>query len=169
MARCHRIGQTKPVTVYRLVTQDSVEEQALTRLTKKLYLSIKVTSIASNTSSSKEDSGPTFSKNELVKLLRGGTTALTASIGDDWNEKSIEDILKESRERQEKREEQLHMTDEEVEKMESELLKDQERIKTDLFEGKVLSRSFREITDGTHLYSLFDSLSLESFGSRLML
>jgi len=148
MARCHRIGQTKPVTVYRLVTQDSVEEQALTRLTKKLYLSIKVTSLASHTASSKEDSGPSFSKSELVKLLRAGTTALTAPIGDDWNEKSIEEILKESKERQKKREEQLHMSDEEVEKMEAELLKDQERIRTDFFEGKRLVRSNREITDG---------------------
>lgn len=34
-----RIGQTKVVQVYRIVCQDSVEEQALTRLRKKLYLS----------------------------------------------------------------------------------------------------------------------------------
>lgn len=39
ISRAHRIGQTKTVQVYRLVCQDSVEEQALTRLRKKLYLS----------------------------------------------------------------------------------------------------------------------------------
>lgn len=39
IARAHRIGQTKTVKVYRLVTQGSVEEQAMTRLRKKLYLS----------------------------------------------------------------------------------------------------------------------------------
>lgn len=27
MARCHRIGQTKPVTVYRFVTHGTYEEQ----------------------------------------------------------------------------------------------------------------------------------------------
>ena len=147
MARCHRIGQTKPVTVYRLVSQDSVEEQALTRLAKKLYLSVKVTSAASGTST--DDKAPTFTKNELVKLLRGGTTALAAPIGEDWARKPIEEILKESRERQRKREDMLTMTDEEVEVMEKELLKDQERIRTNLFEGKVLHRTNREITDGS--------------------
>jgi SWI/SNF-related matrix-associated actin-dependent regulator of chromatin subfamily A member 5 len=39
ISRAHRIGQTKIVQVYRIVCQDSVEEQALTRLRKKLYLS----------------------------------------------------------------------------------------------------------------------------------
>ena len=151
MARCHRIGQTKPVTIYRLVTQDSVEEQALTRLAKKLYLSVKVTSntSSSNNASSSDDNAPSFSKNELVKLLRGGTTALAAPIGEDWNKKPIEEILRESRERQRKREEMVVMSEEEVDAMERELLKDQEMIRTNIFEGKVLSRSYKEITDGT--------------------
>src|SRR5271169_2923910 len=141
MARCHRIGQTKPVTIYRLVSQDSVEEQALTRLAKKLYLSVKVTAAATKGTMT-DDKAPSFSKGELIKLLRGGTTALAAHIdNDEWNNKSIEDILRESRERQKKREEMLVMTDEQVESMEAELLKDQERIKTTLFEGKVLHRT----------------------------
>ncbi len=38
MARVHRIGQTKPVRVYRLVTGSTVEERILARATKKLYL-----------------------------------------------------------------------------------------------------------------------------------
>src|SRR5579859_858469 len=150
MARCHRIGQTKPVTIYRLVTQDSVEEQALTRLANKLYLSVKVTASATNSTPSTDDKAPSFSKNELIKLLRGGTTALAAPIGEDWNTKSIEDILRESRERQIKREEMLVMSEEEVDQMERELLKDQERIQTNIFEGKVLSRTFKEITDGPY-------------------
>lgn len=149
MARSHRIGQTKPVTVYRLITQDTVEEQALTRLAKKLYLSVKVTTTANNTNnSSTDDKGPSFSKNELVKLLRAGATALTTPIGEDWNKKPIEEILRESRERQTKREEMLEMDEDKVEAMEKELLKDQEKIKTTIFEGKVLSRTYRQITDG---------------------
>ena len=148
MARCHRIGQTKPVTIYRLVTQDSVEEQALTRLAKNLYLSIKVTTAATKGKMT-DDKAPTFSKSELVKLLRGGTSALATHISDDWNTKSIEEILRESRERQKKREDMLIMTDEEIESMESELLKHQEHIQTTLFDGKVLHRTNKEITDGT--------------------
>jgi SWI/SNF-related matrix-associated actin-dependent regulator of chromatin subfamily A member 5 len=153
MARCHRIGQTKPVTIYRLITQDSVEEQALSRLAKKLYLSIKVTTAATHGTSMTDDKAPSFSKGELIKLLRGGTTALAAHIdNDEWNNKPIEEILRESRERQKKREEMLAMTDEQVESMETELLKDQERIKTTLFEGKVLHRTNKQIADGNTVH-----------------
>jgi hypothetical protein len=38
MARVHRIGQTKPVHVYRLVTAGTVEERIQQRATSKLYL-----------------------------------------------------------------------------------------------------------------------------------
>ena len=38
MARVHRIGQTKPVHVYRLVTSGTVEERIVQRAEKKLYL-----------------------------------------------------------------------------------------------------------------------------------
>ncbi|EGB07762.1 hypothetical protein AURANDRAFT_37691, partial [Aureococcus anophagefferens] len=38
MARVHRIGQTKPVHVYRLVTKGTVEERIVQRAEKKLYL-----------------------------------------------------------------------------------------------------------------------------------
>jgi SWI/SNF-related matrix-associated actin-dependent regulator of chromatin subfamily A member 5 len=38
MARVHRIGQTKPVHVYRLVTSGTVEERMLQRADNKLYL-----------------------------------------------------------------------------------------------------------------------------------
>merc|ERR1719356_306810 len=36
--RAHRIGQTKTVFVYRLITEHSVEEKILDRCMKKLYL-----------------------------------------------------------------------------------------------------------------------------------
>jgi len=38
MARAHRIGQKKPVTVYRLVAKDTVEEEVLERARNKLML-----------------------------------------------------------------------------------------------------------------------------------
>jgi chromodomain-helicase-DNA-binding protein 1 len=38
MARAHRIGQKKPVTVYRLVSKDTVEEEVLERARNKLIL-----------------------------------------------------------------------------------------------------------------------------------
>lgn len=41
-ARAYRIGQTKPVTTYKICSQGTVEEQMLGRLAKKLYLAAKV-------------------------------------------------------------------------------------------------------------------------------
>ena len=38
MARVHRIGQTKTVHIYRLVTEGSVEERIVQRAQKKLFL-----------------------------------------------------------------------------------------------------------------------------------
>lgn len=38
MARAHRIGQTKPVTIYRLVSKDTLEEEILQRARDKLLL-----------------------------------------------------------------------------------------------------------------------------------
>ena len=38
MDRCHRIGQTKPVLVFRLITAGSVEERMLRRAESKLML-----------------------------------------------------------------------------------------------------------------------------------
>jgi SWI/SNF-related matrix-associated actin-dependent regulator of chromatin subfamily A member 5 len=63
-ARCHRIGQTKPVSVYRLITKDSVEERILSRTLKKLYLSARVTEETDDVS----ESDPRFSRNDLVRL-----------------------------------------------------------------------------------------------------
>lgn len=38
MARCHRIGQSKEVTVYRLITRRSFESEMFDRASKKLGL-----------------------------------------------------------------------------------------------------------------------------------
>jgi SWI/SNF-related matrix-associated actin-dependent regulator of chromatin subfamily A member 5 len=47
-ARAHRIGQTKKVTIYKLCTQGTVEEQMMGRIRKKLYLSAKITESMKN-------------------------------------------------------------------------------------------------------------------------
>ncbi|GAA6057817.1 hypothetical protein JCM3770_004290 [Rhodotorula araucariae] len=92
IARAHRIGQTKTVRVYRLVTQGSVEEQAMTRLRKKLYLSVKVMGGMRNATermeggdgddgeaaAQNEDEVPRMTRSELISILRAGTGALAA-------------------------------------------------------------------------------------------
>ncbi|KAL8872769.1 MAG: hypothetical protein Q9174_001660 [Haloplaca sp. 1 TL-2023] len=89
-ARAHRIGQTEPVTVYKLCTQGTVEEQMLGRIQKKLYLSAKVTESMQNihgARTSKKGQGgravaadedmPQLSTTQLMSLVRRGARALT--------------------------------------------------------------------------------------------
>ena len=108
-ARAHRIGQTNPVTVYKLCTQGTVEEQMLGRIQKKLYLSAKVTesmrdihSQSALTSKKKgpggkvieaaEDDMPQLNTNQLMSLVRRGAQALAhpeldinEMLGWDWS------------------------------------------------------------------------------------
>lgn len=105
-ARAHRIGQTKPVTVYKLCTQGTVEEQMMGRIEKKLYLSAKVTEnmrdIHSLTPSKKKGPGglstsvadddmPQLDTGQLMSLVRRGARALAhpeldinEMLGWDW-------------------------------------------------------------------------------------
>lgn len=102
-ARAHRIGQTNPVTVYKLCTQGTVEEQMMGRIQKKLYLSAKVTeSLPSTfTESAKKKKGrastaadedmPQLDTSQLMSLVRRGAQALAhpeidvnEMLGWDW-------------------------------------------------------------------------------------
>lgn len=107
-ARAHRIGQTKPVTVYKLCTQGTVEEQMMGRIQKKLYLSAKVMEsmrdvhFESVQKSQKkgpggriieaaEDDIPQLDTSQLMSLVRRGAQALAhpeldinEMLGWDW-------------------------------------------------------------------------------------
>jgi SWI/SNF-related matrix-associated actin-dependent regulator of chromatin subfamily A member 5 len=91
-ARAHRIGQKNPVTVYKLVSQGTVEEQMMGRIQKKLYLSAKVTetmedihtkvgSLAGkgkrNSNSNSDGNMPQLSTGQLMSLVRRGASALS--------------------------------------------------------------------------------------------
>ncbi|KAL1798541.1 hypothetical protein ACET3X_002578 [Alternaria dauci] len=88
-ARAHRIGQTKKVTIYKLCTQGTVEEQMMGRIRKKLYLSAKITesmqsvhgkqstiSKKAGQSSLTEDS-PQMDTTQLKTLVRRGAQTLS--------------------------------------------------------------------------------------------
>ncbi|KAL9096943.1 MAG: hypothetical protein Q9165_000907 [Trypethelium subeluteriae] len=79
-ARAHRIGQTKPVTVYKLCTAGTVEEQMLGRIRKKLYLSVKVSPRKSTNEIALAEERAELSSlgsSELKSLLRKGTQTLS--------------------------------------------------------------------------------------------
>ncbi|KAL1303613.1 hypothetical protein AAFC00_006976 [Neodothiora populina] len=97
-ARAHRIGQTKPVTIYKICTQGTVEEQMMGRIRKKLYLSAKITEsmrdihseatlepssrkrkrgVTRDMKDSPEEATPQLGTTELMSLIRRGATTLT--------------------------------------------------------------------------------------------
>jgi SWI/SNF-related matrix-associated actin-dependent regulator of chromatin subfamily A member 5 len=90
-ARSHRIGQTKKVTIYKLCTQGTVEEQMMGRIRKKLYLSAKITESMRNMhtveqhqkkrkrggNDQNEDDTPQLDTSELKTLLRRGAQTLS--------------------------------------------------------------------------------------------
>ena len=92
-ARSHRIGQTNKVTIYKLCTQGTVEEQMMGRIRKKLYLSAKITESMRNVHTAdqsphkkrkrgvndeNEDDKPQLDTSELKTLLRRGAQTLSA-------------------------------------------------------------------------------------------
>jgi len=88
-ARAHRIGQTQLVTIYKLCTQGTVEEQMMGRIRKKLYLSAKITESMRNihsmpTKPVKKTKGkpateemPQLDTSQLKSLVRRGAQTLS--------------------------------------------------------------------------------------------
>ncbi|KAK3706971.1 hypothetical protein LTR37_012470 [Vermiconidia calcicola] len=91
-ARAHRIGQTQKVTIYKLCTRGTVEEQMLGRIRKKLYLSAKITESMRNIHASDEqgkkrkrgpvsdtldDDAPQLDTTSLKSLIRRGAQTLS--------------------------------------------------------------------------------------------
>ena len=95
MERAHRIGQTKPVRVFRLICQGSIEERMVSRAEKKLFLNAMVAESdvidddiddSENINESSDNvtqalgiGGATMSKNELASLIRFGANAIIDS------------------------------------------------------------------------------------------
>ncbi|PQE10169.1 ISWI chromatin-remodeling complex ATPase ISW2 protein [Rutstroemia sp. NJR-2017a WRK4] len=91
IARAHRIGQTNPVTVYKLVSQGTVEEQMMGRIQKKLYLSAKVTESMEDihtkfgakkngkqgVGGGDDDEMPQMDTSQLMTLIRRGVSAIS--------------------------------------------------------------------------------------------
>ncbi|KAJ1813628.1 hypothetical protein LPJ75_003105, partial [Coemansia sp. RSA 2598] len=88
MARAHRIGQRKPVLVFKLVTENSVEERIVKAATRKLaldHLLIQRMGDGSGEGASKSDEGPKESaimqalKKDAVSLLSDKSSDVAAN------------------------------------------------------------------------------------------
>ncbi|KAF4669598.1 hypothetical protein FOL47_002434 [Perkinsus chesapeaki] len=99
-ARCHRIGQTKTVKVYRLITRDSYEQHMFDTASRKLGLEQALMSGVTKNSTLH------LSKEELNNLIKNGAYAAFSKNEEGDQEKSdqfvsatIDDILSSDRAR----------------------------------------------------------------------
>lgn len=94
-ARCHRIGQTQEVKIYRLLTRNTYEATMFDRASKKLAIEMTVLGGSGPTLGA----GPKEQRNpaELEELLRRGAYGFIADVGDDaarvFCESNIQDLL----------------------------------------------------------------------------
>ncbi|GAB7361681.1 hypothetical protein MBLNU230_g1730t1 [Neophaeotheca triangularis] len=151
-ARSHRIGQTQKVTVYKLCTQGTVEEQMMGRIRKKLYLSAKITESMRNihgddgtskkrkrgpVSDALDDDAPQLGASQLKSLIRRGAQTLSGPEIDptemiSWDWETTLDKCKD-------RHDDAHGQEDAqggAEEKEQEWLNQMERVESAVFEGK---------------------------------
>ncbi|XP_035391960.1 chromodomain-helicase-DNA-binding protein 8 isoform X1 [Electrophorus electricus] len=91
-ARCHRIGQSKAVKVYRLITRNSYEREMLDKASLKLGLDRAVLQSMSGNKEGSVNGIQQFSKKEIEDLLRKGAYAAIMDENDEGSRFCEEDI-----------------------------------------------------------------------------
>lgn len=103
MDRAHRIGQTKQVKVFRLITEGAVEEKVLERATQKLKLDQLVIQLGRTSVAGLDGQqlNKAASRGELLDLVQFGAKDIFESLekDDEAEELDIEEILKASLEK----------------------------------------------------------------------
>ncbi|CAK0836472.1 unnamed protein product, partial [Prorocentrum cordatum] len=95
--RAHRIGQSRPVNVYRLIQEWGVEERLAGMQEQKLCIEECVThgGPAGDARDRAADHGGTRNREELTLLLRYGARSLQGSCGEDLSGWSLQGLLAE--------------------------------------------------------------------------
>lgn len=89
MARAHRIGQKRHVSVYRFVSKDTVEEEILERARKKMILEYAIISLGMTDPSGNKKNKNEPSSTELSQILKFGAANMFAP---NENQKKLEDL-----------------------------------------------------------------------------
>jgi SWI/SNF-related matrix-associated actin-dependent regulator of chromatin subfamily A member 5 len=100
--RAHRIGQKKPVQVFRLITDDSVEVKVVERAQQKLKLDAMVVQ-----QGRLQDKDKKMSKNDLLETIRFGADKVFRSKDSNISDDDIDIILEEGKKRTEQMNEKL--------------------------------------------------------------
>lgn len=94
MDRAHRIGQKKPVQVFRFVTEGSVEEKIIERADRKLFLDAAVIQQGRLAEQHK-----TADKKELMHMVRFGADEILSSKGGTYTDDDIDALIAKGEER----------------------------------------------------------------------
>lgn len=89
--RCHRLGQKKPVSVYRLVSQNTIEEKIVERAQQKLKLDAMVVQQGRLKDKDK------VSKDEIIQAVRFGADQIFRSEDSTITDEDIDVILERGR------------------------------------------------------------------------
>ena len=93
MDRAHRIGQKKPVFVYRLVTKDTVEQRILERAELKLRLDAMVIQKHNQNKGGGNGNNNQNKKDELMEMIQYGADKIFKSKGSTITDDDIDKIL----------------------------------------------------------------------------
>ena len=88
--RAHRIGQTKEVTIYRFVTEGTVEDVIVKRAARKL----KVDHLIMQKGKFRHGSKEKISKDDMMNAIHWGAQEIVMSKDETITEKDVEKILK---------------------------------------------------------------------------
>lgn len=92
--RAHRIGQKKEVTVFRFITEGTVEEKIVERAEKKLYLDAVVVQ-----QGRLQQANQKLNKTELMAMVKFGADAIFKSKGATVTDEDIDIILSKGEQR----------------------------------------------------------------------
>ena len=89
LSRSHRIGQTRPVKVYRLICEQTVEERIVQKAEQKMFLD----AVVMTNSKEKIDDMKGLTAEEMFSMIKFGANAIFSSKGRDITDEDIETIL----------------------------------------------------------------------------
>jgi SWI/SNF-related matrix-associated actin-dependent regulator of chromatin subfamily A member 5 len=86
--RAHRLGQKKPVQVFRFITEGTVEEKIIERADRKLFLDAAVIQQGSFA-----EQHSSLEKDELMKMVRFGADQILSGKGGTYSDDDIDALI----------------------------------------------------------------------------